>query len=438
MIPFRTRSRNTMTRALHDIGSVFGNRNFRNLWFAQVISQTALNMLVFVLGVVVYEASRSNTAVSIVYLMFSLPATIFGVISGILVDRVEKKRVLIISTILRIPLVFIMLLFLRELPIVYVLLVLISIISQLFVPAEATLIPQYVGEKHLVAANTLFTLTFYTAVLSGFVIAGPLYGYLGSELMLLLLTVLFIISTLFLFVIPSEKQKHVDKLVERSVVHDIREMVNFMRKNIYVGSAVILMTTMQTVIAIMATLAPGFADRILARAVSDASLIILGPAAIGMIAGAFITPQLSRRYRKKLLIEYSLLISGILLSCIALIIFLSGNSEVTTWFVRVTSIKLSTTILPIAISAFFFLGVVNSVIDVLCNHTLQSQTPERLRGKIYGVLASLVGGVAILPVVISGIFADIFGVTTIIGVLGILLIIFTYIGRSRFSRVSTG
>ncbi len=69
---------------------------FRYLWLAQVISQITVNMLVFVLGVLIYAQTNSNTAVSILYLTVGVPAALFGIFSGALVDRFNKKTLLIL------------------------------------------------------------------------------------------------------------------------------------------------------------------------------------------------------------------------------------------------------------------------------------------------------------------------------------------------------
>ena len=90
------------------------------------------------------------------------------------------------------------------------------------------------------------------------------------------------------------------------------------------------------------------------------------------------------------------------------------------------SVSLAEFMLPIAVVCFFLLGFANSLIDISCNTVLQENTTNEIRGRVYGVLSSIISGVALLPVVISGIMADLIGVGKMIFVLGLVLLFFGY------------
>ena len=67
---------------------------FRNLWFSQIFSQIGINLLTFVLAIRVYELTHRNTVVSVLTLAFIVPNIVFSAVSGILVERWQKKTVL--------------------------------------------------------------------------------------------------------------------------------------------------------------------------------------------------------------------------------------------------------------------------------------------------------------------------------------------------------
>src|SRR3989344_3267149 len=73
----------------------------RSLWFGQICSQMAVNTLLFVLALRVYDTTNSNTAVSVLFLAYGIPAVLFGLVAGTLVDRLDKRRVLVYSDIVR-------------------------------------------------------------------------------------------------------------------------------------------------------------------------------------------------------------------------------------------------------------------------------------------------------------------------------------------------
>jgi len=71
----------------------------------------------------------------------------------------------------------------------------------------------------------------------------------------------------------------------------------------------------------------------------------------------------------------------------------------------------------------FIVGFAISLIFVPSHATIQMETSDTLRGRIYGLLSALVGAVSFLPVVIAGGLADILGVSLVITLVGILIII---------------
>ena len=90
------------------------NRHFRNLWLGQITSQIALNMLYFVLAIKVYQDTRSNAAVSYMILAFGIPSIIFGIVAGGIVDKCNKRTVLLMSNIVRVFILALFYLFLNN------------------------------------------------------------------------------------------------------------------------------------------------------------------------------------------------------------------------------------------------------------------------------------------------------------------------------------
>jgi hypothetical protein len=68
-------------------------------------------------------------------------------------------------------------------------------------------------------------------------------------------------------------------------------------------------------------------------------------------------------------------------------------------------------------------GFAISLIFISGHSTLQSETTERLRGRIYGLLNALTGVVSFLPVVLAGGLADVIGVGTVVSSVGVIMII---------------
>ena len=95
--------------------SLFKNFNFLKIWFAQIFSQLAANILNFALIIRVFDLSQNtsfaNIAVSLLVLAFGVPSIIFAVLAGAYVDHMDRKKVLVITNILRALLVLLFLFF---------------------------------------------------------------------------------------------------------------------------------------------------------------------------------------------------------------------------------------------------------------------------------------------------------------------------------------
>src|SRR6266436_7439536 len=77
------------------------NHNYRNTWLAQVVSETGdyfNNIAVFAL---VMEKSGSGLVVSGVMLSRAIPAVLAGPVAGVVLDRFDRKRIMIASDLIR-------------------------------------------------------------------------------------------------------------------------------------------------------------------------------------------------------------------------------------------------------------------------------------------------------------------------------------------------
>ena len=122
-------------------GGIFRNRAFLALWAAQILSQVAANATTFALIVLVSELTKSNTSSSILILLAILPAVLFGVAAGVVVDRTDRKRVLVVTNALRALAMLPLLVFGESVSTAYVVNFLVAGITVFFVPAEAETIP---------------------------------------------------------------------------------------------------------------------------------------------------------------------------------------------------------------------------------------------------------------------------------------------------------
>ncbi len=178
-------------------------RNFSLLWVGQFISIIGDWVLFIALPFYTYSLTGSVLATGAMFIVSTLPRLVLGSVAGVFVDRWDRKRTMIVADVLRVLLIL-MLLFVRSrdwLWLIYVSAFLESVVSQFFNPAKSAIIPLLVGEKDLLAANSLNGLSDALTRLLGSALGGVLMGWLGFSSVVLLDAGSFLFSALMIVLI---------------------------------------------------------------------------------------------------------------------------------------------------------------------------------------------------------------------------------------------
>src|SRR4029453_9557859 len=134
------------------------NRSFRRLWCGQVVSELG-NWFNFIagLGLVRLVSHGDAAATTIIVLARLVPFTLFAPIAGAFVDRWSRRKVMIISDVVRVLVALAMLFVQRpeDLWIAYVCTVLLSFFGAFFEAAKNAAVPNITGERDLLAGNAL-------------------------------------------------------------------------------------------------------------------------------------------------------------------------------------------------------------------------------------------------------------------------------------------
>lgn len=407
----------------NDMLAVLRIRSFFFMMVSEFFSQFAFNMQHFVLIFLVYELTHANTAVSGIILSFTIPAVLFSLISGVYVDRWNKKTVLFTTNLVRGFLLLPFLISNLHVSLVYILTFLIAVTTQFFLPAESAIIPSLVPKKLLFSANAVFSLGIYGTTLLGYILSGPVILLLGRTATFIFLAVLFFLSTVFIFFINIQKKKvsSVSDRVVSSVIADAREIFSFINRVRKVMKALAMLTIAQAVIFMFAVLTPGYATTILKIQLESLSWILIAPAALGMGLGAIILGSVGKRFDRKWLSSIGFLITGVVF-----ILFPFADKVSSHGFVKVINSylphTLNITILHIVVVMAAIIGLAISLVFITSNTIIQLETSESMRGRVYGFLNALIGAVSFLPVVMAGGLADLFGIARVITGFGIIMI----------------
>ncbi len=152
------------------------NRNFLLLWSGQMVSAIGDWVIVAVLFAFVDQLSGGKSyAISLMMLAKFLPAVLLGFLAGIFIDRLDRKKTLILCDLCRAGLVL-LLPFAGNLLFICILVFIIETFSIIYGPAKDASIPDLVEQDQLINANSLNMLSLYASMAFGAAIAGSIIG----------------------------------------------------------------------------------------------------------------------------------------------------------------------------------------------------------------------------------------------------------------------
>ena len=133
------------------VRAVLAIPDFRRLWLGQAISQIGDGLTSLALLIMINRLSGSTTALATMMIVIAVPQLVFGLISGVFVDRWDRKKIMIVSDLLRGALVlgFVLVRRPEDFWIFYVLGFLQAAVGTLFDPAKSAAIPNIVAPEML-------------------------------------------------------------------------------------------------------------------------------------------------------------------------------------------------------------------------------------------------------------------------------------------------
>lgn len=200
------------------------NAAFRHFWLAQVSSQIGDRIHTLAVLWLVYDWTRSGTALGLVMVASTLPAILIAPWTGYVADRHDRRMVAIVADGVRAVLVLVLavLALLDRLDMTLLVLVtaLISLASAFFNPAALAMIPQLVAPAELTRANSIGQLSANASGALGFLAGSGLIAIIGVPAAFLTNACSFLFSATFLSRIARQRP---ERAAATSMVQSLRE-----------------------------------------------------------------------------------------------------------------------------------------------------------------------------------------------------------------------
>jgi MFS family permease len=348
-------------RLLADVRPLRQSPEYRRLWFGGALSSLGSRMTGVAVPVQVYALTHSSLAVGMLGLAVAGPLVALGLVGGSFADAVDRRKLVLATTGLRATVSLVLaaqaVLDLRQLWLLYVLIVVQSGLSAIDTPARQTFTPRLVPPELLPAATALGLLSFHVGVIVGPLAAGVLIAAWGLPTAYLADVVSFVFAFYGLARLrPMPPVGDVGRPGLRAVVEGLR----FLRSRPVLRTA-LLVDVNATVFGMPHALFPAFAATHFGGGARTVGLLYAAPAIGGLVGTAFSGP-LSHVRRQ-----------GLAVLCAASV-----------WGLAIAGFGLASP-LWLAVALLVVAGVADVVTVVFRSTIVQLTTPDALRGRINGV-----------------------------------------------------
>src|SRR5947209_5989550 len=160
------------------------NRNYRYAWMGQIVSEVGdhfNNVAVLSLAV---EETHNGAVVAGLMLSRAIPAVLAGPLAGVLLDRFDRRRIMIASDLIRgvIALGFILAISHKQTWLLYLLSALLMAASPFFTSGRSAILPSIARDDQLHTANSLTQTTSWMTLAVGAFMGGTSVAAFGYQL----------------------------------------------------------------------------------------------------------------------------------------------------------------------------------------------------------------------------------------------------------------
>jgi predicted MFS family arabinose efflux permease len=179
---------------------VRGNRNFRRLWLAQIVSEIGDWFYTLSIYTLLLQLTGHASSVALALILQVLPQTFVGPTAGVVNDRLRRKHVMIAADVVRFGVVLAMLMVRSRSMVwlVYPLLLAETVMAAFFEPARSAVIPNIAAEDEVLIANTLSSATWSVNLSIGASVGGLVAAFFGRDAVFMLNALSFAVSAILI------------------------------------------------------------------------------------------------------------------------------------------------------------------------------------------------------------------------------------------------
>jgi MFS family permease len=383
------------------------NSNYRYTWMGQVVSEVGDHFNSVAVLSLALHITGSGLAVGGVMMARALPAMLAGPVAGVVLDRFDRRKIMIASDLFRsvIALAFILILAHRRQWLLYVLSGLLTFASPFFTSGRSAILPRITSPEELHTANALTQTTAWLTLSIGTLLGGVTTMQFGYEWAFVVNALSFVFSAWAIWKLRSREghfrpdRTHITQHSAGEFWKDFRESIAYMKATpliLAIGLAYVGWASGGGAAQILFTL---YGEAVFRKGPAGIGLI-WGTAGFGLVAGGLLAHRLGPRlgfrgYKNAISVGY----------------FVHGAAYVLY------------AVMPTIWLASLFIGVSRIAMgsnNVLNRTMLLTHVPDRFRGRVFSTTEMMLQGAMMVSMALASVATDRVSIRTIGVVAGCL------------------
>ncbi len=361
------------------------HRNYRLFFSGQLVSVIGTWMQTVAIGWLVYQLSNSALTLGVVRFLGAIPVTLLTLVGGAVADRVEKRRIVVMTESTAMVLAFVLaaLVYFGVVKIWHIALIgLLEGITDAFdIPARQSFVVEMVGKDDLMNAIALNSSLFNGARVFGPALAGVLIAVVGVTGCFFLNGVSYfaIVAAYLAMRLPAASRR-----AERKPMwHEMLEALRYVRGHRILLAVISLVTVVSLFGWPYSVLLPVFARDVLHVGASGYGYLMAANG-VGALVGALTLASLGDSPHKR-----KLFFGGLFGFCTMIGLFALSRAY---WLSAAS----------LAGSGFFMI-----IFFATANTSVQTRVPDELRGRVMGIYALAFLGLTPFGSLIAGSIAKV-------------------------------
>ncbi|HJQ23875.1 MAG TPA: MFS transporter [Blastocatellia bacterium] len=291
--------------------SVLQVASFRRIWLAELLSGLGSHISRLGLLLYLFHSTNNTKALATLLALEMLPGAIVAPVSGALIDRLSRRKIMIASDLARMVFMLTILAYPTQ-GVIYCMAALHSISAAFFDPAKTASIPLLIESDQLTEANGIGQSTSNVMLVVGPVLGTQLFMGAGLQTMLVIDALTFLASALLIARVEIPERDLPEGATLNSISIEIATGWIYLTRHRLIRYLIALFFISLTCVGTWLPLAPFFIKSFLRG--SDLVLgIQLGMLGVGGVLGGTLAPKLIKRYNKGVVLFASLLAEGLIM-----------------------------------------------------------------------------------------------------------------------------